>query len=253
MKFASLGSGSRGNAVLIQAGPTRVLLDCGFSVAQTEYRLARLGERPDELDAILISHEHTDHILGVAGLSRKYKLPVWLTAGTFDACRDRDFHAVHLIDAHQSFELGGLHVQAFPIPHDARDPCQFVFEADRWRLGVLTDCGVVTPRIAKLLNDCDALVLECNHDAELLQNGPYHASLKARITGGRGHLANHQAGALLAQLKLPRLQHLMAAHLSRTNNRPRLAAATLAGALGCEQGWVRVAHQTVGSQCCELC
>jgi phosphoribosyl 1,2-cyclic phosphodiesterase len=246
MRFASLGSGSRGNATLVEAGATLVMIDCGFSCRETERRLAQLGRTPSELNAILVTHEHGDHIRGVPLLARKYNLPVWMTRGTRRMLKDDRMPCVHHFDGHSGFSIGMLEVLPFTVPHDACEPCQFAFEYQRLRLGVLTDTGRMTPHILAALQGCDALLLECNHDADMLASGPYSAALKTRVGGSLGHLSNAQAGSLLSQLDTSRLQHLVAAHLSDKNNRPALARAALAGVLECEPGWIGIADQDEG-------
>ncbi len=246
MRFASLGSGSRGNATLVEAGDTLLLVDCGFSVAETRRRLERLGHSPEALAGILVTHEHGDHIRGVAPLARRYGLPVWLTAGTAGQCPDTDFGDLRLFNGHDPFEIGGIRVEPFPVPHDAREPCQFVFGDGACRLGLLTDTGSLTEHILRSLAGCDGLVLECNHDERMLAEGPYPPMLKRRVGGRFGHLSNTQAAQLLAGLDTSRLRHLVAAHLSEKNNRPQLAVAALSAALGCEPGWIQVADQDEG-------
>ena len=246
MRFASLGSGSRGNATLVESGATRVLVDCGFSCRETERRLARLGRTPDQLAALLVTHEHGDHVRGVPLLARKYGLPVWLTRGTCGMLRDTDLPVVRHFDGHSSMEIGDLHIKPFTVPHDAREPCQFVFDDGRRRLGLLTDTGRITPHIIESLDGCDALLLECNHDTDMLADGPYPAALKRRVGGQLGHLSNDQAGTLLTALDTSCLQHLVAAHLSDKNNRPALAQAALGSALDCAEDWIGVADQDAG-------
>lgn len=246
MRFASLGSGSEGNGLVVEAGHTRVLMDCGFGLADTVSRLARLGLQPDELAGIVVTHEHGDHIGGVGRLARKYKLPVWLTAGTLGMAQDLDGVAVQLIDSHAAFVVEALEIQPYPVPHDAREPVQYVFSDGAKRLGVLTDSGCSTPHIEAMLTGVEALVLECNHDAAMLESGPYPASLKRRVGGRFGHLENSQSAALLEKLKHDRLQCVMAAHVSRKNNTTALARRALAQVLDCADDDVRVACQTAG-------
>ena len=246
MRFASLGSGSRGNATLVEAGTTLVMVDCGFSCRETERRLLQLGRTPAELSAILVTHEHGDHVRGVPLLARKYDLPVWMTRGTQRMLKDDKLPYVYHFDGHSRFSIGALQVQPFTVPHDACEPCQFTFEHEQLRLGVLTDTGRMTPHILECLQGCDALLLECNHDAGMLAGGPYSDTLKTRVGGSLGHLSNAQAGTLLSQLDTSRLQHLVAAHLSDKNNRPALAQAALAAVLTCEPDWIGVAGQEEG-------
>lgn len=248
MRFASLGSGSRGNAMVIESGSTRVLLDCGFSVRETVKRLERLAVSPESLSAILVTHEHGDHVAGVFKLARRYAIPVWLTYGTMMAVRaeDRVSVQVEVLDGLAVHALGDLAIRPYPVPHDAREPVQFVFSDGSGRLGVLTDTGSLTTHMLDVLTACDALVLECNHDREMLACSDYPVVLKNRISGRLGHLDNDTAAALLKQIDVSRLQHIVAAHLSEQNNCAELARAAIAGALNCETHWVGVAGQQEG-------
>lgn len=247
IRFASLGSGSRGNALLVEAGQTLVLLDCGFTLKETIRRLARLGLEPDNLDAILVTHEHADHVGGVGVLARKFDIPVWLTHGTYGQA-EKSLHdlPVHLFESHQNFSIGDIEISPFPVPHDAREPVQFVFGDGGFRLGVLTDAGCSTPYMEHMLNRCHALFLECNHDAAMLQNGSYPASLKQRVGGRLGHLDNAAAATLLGKLEAGLLQHVVAAHLSEKNNLPELAQQALSEAINCSEDWIAVANQELG-------
>ncbi len=247
MRFALLGSGSEGNALVVQVGTTLLLMDCGFSVTETISRLARLGLQADQLSGILVTHEHGDHIAGVARLARKFALPVWLTHGTLRT-QNAAFAqlAVTEINPHAAFALGAIEVHPYLVPHDATEPVQYVFGDGATRLGVLTDTGHATPHIEAMLTGCEALVLECNHDAEMLRNGRYPLSLKQRVGGRFGHLNNQQSAELLARLDNSRLQHIVAAHLSQQNNLPELAVSALSQVLGCEQGWIALADQQQG-------
>jgi phosphoribosyl 1,2-cyclic phosphodiesterase len=254
MCFASLGSGSEGNALVVAVGTktaarqTQVLMDCGFGLQDTIQRLASLGLSPGELSGIVVTHEHGDHIGGVARLARKYNLPVWLTHGTLRA-QEKAFAGIadiREIDPRQAFMIGDIEVIPYPVPHDAAEPVQFVFSDGARRLGVLTDSGCCTAHIQQTLSGCDALVLECNHDVEMLMNGDYPYSLKQRVGGRFGHLNNDESAGILASLDISRLQHLIAAHLSRRNNTPELAVRALSAAAGCEASWVGVATQEDG-------
>jgi len=246
MRFASLGSGSRGNALLIESGATRILVDCGFSARELERRMAVLGVEAGALDAIVVTHEHGDHIAGVGVMARRYQLPVWLTAGTGAAGRLSDLPRVSRFSCHEPFAIGDCEIRPFPVPHDAREPAQFVFSDGARRLGLFTDSGCSTPHIEERLSDCDALVVECNHDPELLATGRYPPPLKARVGGGLGHLSNRQAAEVVRRVGHQRLQHLIAAHLSEENNRPHLAREALAAAAGCGPEWIGIADQAAG-------
>lgn len=252
MRFASLGSGSRGNATVICEHHTNVLVDCGFSVTQVEKRLARLGVNPSQLHAILLTHEHADHYGSAARLSRKYRIPVWLTYGTFATRLKPELDDPHYFHAHERFELRDISASPFPVVHDAREPCQFVFDNGVAKLGILTDTGTVTPHIIQSLSDCDALMVECNYDPDLLRNGPYPERLKDRISSDYGHLSNAQACALLQRLKPIKLRHLVAAHLSEQNNRPELAIEALSAGSGCHRDEVLVADQETGFSWLEI-
>ncbi len=249
MRFASLGSGSAGNATLVEAGGTRLLLDCGFSIREMAVRLARLNLYPEQLSGIVVTHEHDDHAKGVFKLAARYNLSVWLTYGTYRRC-ERYMPPqpvnIQIIDAHTPFLIEGIEVRPYPVPHDAREPAQFVFGDGDQTLGVLTDVGSVTPHIVQMLNTCDALMLECNHDLDMLRNGPYAQSLKKRVGGGLGHLDNQSSARLLSQLDYGRFRHVVAAHLSETNNTPQLAQQALAEVMGCETTWIAVANQAQG-------
>ncbi len=250
MRFASLGSGSAGNATLIEAGETRLLLDCGFSVKETVARLARLALSPEQLSGILVTHEHDDHAKGAFKFAAQYQIPIWLTHGTRVMC-ERYLPAkldlkLHVIDGHSDFNILDVWVQPFPVPHDARQPSQFVFGDGDVKLGVLTDVGSITPHIVNMLQACDALMLECNHDVEMLRTGPYAQALKRRVGGDLGHLDNQTTAQLVRTLDTRKLKHMVAAHLSEKNNTPDLAKQALAGALNCETDWIGIAHQTEG-------
>ncbi|MGE5666943.1 MAG: MBL fold metallo-hydrolase [Betaproteobacteria bacterium] len=248
MRFASLGSGSEGNGLVVEAGGTRVLIDCGFGVRDTVARLARLGVEPDSVSAILVTHEHSDHVGGVPAFAARYRIPVWLTFGTLQVVGERFARAerIYGFDSHDAFGIGELEIRPFPVPHDAREPVQFVVGDGGHRLGVLTDLGVSTPHVETNLSGCDALVLECNHDPGMLAESDYPYALKQRIAGRLGHLDNEAAASLLASLDTSRLRHVVAAHLSQQNNTPDRARAALAGALDCLPDWIGIADQADG-------
>ncbi len=230
MRFASLGSGSRGNATLVEAGETRLLVDCGYTLREFERRLAALELAAEALTAILVTHEHSDHVRGVGPVARRYGLPVWTSAGTAHAAALGDLPALHrFASSAGAFRIGDIEIAPCAVPHDAREPCQFVFSAAGRRLGVLTDTGQPTPHIVASLQGVDALLLECNHDTDMLANGPYPPALRARVGGPLGHLSNGQAAALLQRIDHHRLSRLVAGHLSEKNNHPELAEAALLG------------------------
>ncbi len=246
MRFASLGSGSHGNATLVEAGATRLMIDCGFSCKETEKRLQQLEVAPDSIDAILVTHEHSDHISGVARYSRRYGTPVWMTPGTEAVHQGGEVAELNLFNSHRSFRIGDMDIQPFPVPHDAREPCQFVFSDGQHRLGLLTDTGSITRHMVEALEGVDALILEFNHDPGMLADGPYPPGLKARVGGDFGHLSNRQAADLLGRLDLGRLKLLVAAHLSEKNNHPDLAREHVERALGGQPADIHIADQLVG-------
>lgn len=247
MRFAYLGSGSQGNGLLVESQGSRVLLDCGFTLKEATARLSRLGVAGGDISAIVVTHEHDDHLGGVGRLARKYRIPVWATYGTV-RCSAGSLEGVDLrfIEGYRAFSVGALNIQPYPVPHDAGEPAQFVFGDGHRRLGVLTDAGVTTDHMREVLTGCDALALECNHDLDLLRAGPYPPPLRQRIAGRLGHLDNGTAARFLASLDRTRLQHIVAVHLSLQNNAPDLARTALAQALGCSTDWIGVADQFTG-------
>ena len=244
--FTSLGSGSKGNATLVSDGETWVLVDCGFGLRETERRLARLGVHPRQLDAVLVTHEHGDHLRGVGPLARRHAVPVYLTPGTWLSGRLGEVPQRHWITPQSRFAIKGLTVDPVTVPHDAREPVQFRFEAGGRRLGVLTDLGHPSEHVISAFAGCDALVLECNHDVQMIAEGPYPPRLKRRVGGHWGHLANGQAAALLKRLGLDRLQRIVCSHLSEHNNRPELALEALTPLLDGDDSRLTVAAQDQG-------
>ena len=254
MRFGCLGSGSKGNAWLVEAGDTRILVDCGFGIRETGRRMNRLGIDVASLAAILVTHEHSDHGRGAAKVAQAARCPVWLSHGShamLEAVGDAPA-SPRILEGHQAFAVGDLEIMPYPVPHDAREPVQFVFSDGARRFGLLTDAGHVTAHMERVLEGCDALALECNHDVAKLEAGGYPAALKRRILGRYGHLDNAAAAALLARVAGKTLRHVVAAHLSEENNAPELARAALAGALGCEAHWIGVADQETGLDWREL-
>lgn len=246
MEFAVLGSGSGGNCSLVRHGRTCLMVDNGFSVAETEKRLVRLRTEPESVSAILVTHEHGDHISGVARFAARYDIPVWMTPGSYAFAQHKGLPNAGLLMLSEPLVIGDLEVLPVAVPHDSREPAQYVFSDGARRFGLLTDLGRITPHVIECYSGLDALMLEANHDSEMLANGPYPHRLKRRVAGNYGHLSNGQAADLLAAADVSRLQHIVAAHLSEHNNRPELARRALAAALGCEEDWIGIAHQDDG-------
>ena len=250
MRFASLASGSSGNCLVAEADRTVVLIDCGLSLTETERRLARLGLEPSQVSAILITHEHSDHAAGSFEFAAAHRVTVYLTHGTLGALKAEgkalDGVCCSMVNGRQSYFIDGLQLTPFTVPHDAREPVQYVLSDGAARLGVITDIGISTPHVEKMLSGLDALVLECNYDHDLLWNGGYPRWLKERIAGPFGHLDNRESERLLAAVDRSKLKHVIGAHLSQQNNRPALARAALARAMGCEEKWIELATQEEG-------
>lgn len=228
MEFASLGSGSSGNGVLIRQADALLLVDCGFTMKEATIRMEKLGVHPSELSAVLVTHEHGDHMGGVGPLSRKYKLPVWMTHGTWEGGK-RKVQPSSWVYPEHAFTIGGIRVLPVLVPHDAREPVQFIFTSCSetstgealQSLGVLTDLGHISEHVADAYQQCTALMLEANHDLEMLRTGPYPPSLKRRVSGQWGHLNNDQGRALAARYlceENARLSLLVWSHVSQQNN-----------------------------------
>ena len=245
MRFAVLGSGSRGNGTLVASNDTYVLVDCGFSLRETERRLARLGVSAHQLSAILVTHEHADHVHGVGLLSRRYNLPVYLSSGTLRGMR-KPVEAAGYLTGGQGLQLGALNIDVVSVYHDALEPTQFVFNDGRRRFGVLTDLGSYCPAILQSYQGLDALMIEANHCRDMLARGHYPSFLKQRVGGEMGHLNNHQAASLVSELGWQGLQHLVLAHLSSKNNLPHLARQCFVDTLGCDPDWLQLADQDSG-------
>ncbi|HIF18205.1 MAG TPA: MBL fold metallo-hydrolase [Cycloclasticus sp.] len=250
MRFASLGSGSRGNSTLVQHGNTLLMIDNGFSTKEADKRMAKLGVSGEDISAILVTHEHADHLGGVARYARRYGMPVWASHGTASMIKDLD--GVECFNSHQSFELGEFSIEPILVPHDAREPTQFIFKSNELKLGVMTDTGSITQHMVEALTGCDALLLECNYDREMLLNGAYPESLKRRVVGDWGHLDNLQSVDLLKQLETKKLQHLVLAHVSEKNNSHELVLDCVSAAIQCDRARLKVIDQDDGLDWCTL-
>jgi phosphoribosyl 1,2-cyclic phosphodiesterase len=202
-----------------------------------------VDRRPRDVTSVLVTHEHTEHAQGVATISKRHNTPEWMTAGTASALPT--IPRLRELSCHRPLTIGAIEVQPYPVPHDAREPCQFTFAAAGRRLGMLSDAGHVTPHMVERLTDCDALALECNHDLESLQNGAYPESLKARVSSRFGHLNNHQTTELLRRLDATRVQWVLGLHLSERNNSPEHVRTTLKPALDNARYPLHLASQDV--------
>jgi phosphoribosyl 1,2-cyclic phosphodiesterase len=252
LRFASLGSGSRGNSLLIELNETLLMVDCGLSLKAVEERLRVLGRTPLDVTALLVTHEHADHIQGVARFARRYNTPVWMTPGTGSTAATTGISRRHTLNCHRELEIGEITVQPFPVPHDAREPCQFAFAGAGRRLGVLSDTGHITSHITERLAGCDALALEANHDLEALRRGPYPASVKQRVASSLGHLNNTQAAQLVETVNHPELQWVVALHISEQNNSHDTVRDFLTPALTRGEQSLHLAEQNTPSEWLEI-
>ena len=220
-----LGSGSKGNAVYISDGTTAVLVDAGFSGIEIQRRMAARGLNPADLDAILVTHEHGDHIHGVGVLSRRFKLPVYLNARTAKAGSGPlgRLHRSRYFEGGKPFTIGDINLHPFSISHDADDPVGFTAACNGIKIGIATDLGIATHVVKAHLQHCALLIIEANHDPEMLENGPYPWPLKQRVSGRTGHLSNDASRELLEAVQHGGLTHVILAHLSEVNNTPNHA------------------------------
>lgn len=252
MRFCSLGSGSGGNATIVEARDGlrthRVAIDCGFSLREFEARLARAGLQASELDAVFVTHEHGDHVGCALTLARRHALPLWTSRGTWRAIGGADETGLDIRFARdgEPVDIGALRLLPYTVPHDAAEPLQLRCSDGATSLGVLTDAGSTTAHLLEHLRGCRALLLECNHDGEMLARSRYPASLKARIGGSHGHLSNASAAQILGECLHEGLRHIVAAHLSEQNNTPALAREALAGACGAAPSDILVADPAEG-------
>ena len=256
MRFAVLGSGSKGNCLYVESGGTAILVDAGFTGKEITRRLALIDRRPEQVAAIFLTHEHSDHIAGAGVLSRRLAIPVYANHGTVLGAEAKmgQAHAWREFASGDRLEIGGLSLHSFAVSHDARDPLGFVIADGVCQLASCTDTGCATNLIRARLMACQALVLEFNHDPDMLKNGPYPLDLQQRIRSRHGHLANAQAGELLRELLHGGLRQVVPAHLSETNNAPALALAAARAALGGDwDGSLLVARQDQPTPLIEIC
>lgn len=248
MQIHILASGSTGNAIFLQFGSTKVLVDAGISARRIERGLAELGIRAADLDGILVTHEHSDHICGLDVLVRRHQIPVYARSAAWDFISCRPKLPLHCCQSFNgAFDLGMVRVEPFSISHDAADPVGFSFLYGQKRCVVATDLGMVTPEVENSLHNAQVLILESNHDLDMLHRGPYPPYLKQRIRSNKGHLSNHDAGKVLTRLKRREPMHVFLAHLSQQNNHPRLAEQTVTRFLcqgGCQIGEEVILHPT---------
>ena len=252
LRFKNLGSGSSGNATLVEATDSltvRVLVDCGLGLKNLVNRLAQAGVQPSEITALFITHEHADHIGCARSLARRYRIPVWMSHGTYVALGSPDFDGLlELAKDDEVIDLGGLQIMPFTVPHDAKEPLQLSCTDGSAKLGILTDLGHATAHVLAHLQGCHALMLECNHDSDLLENSSYPTFLKRRVGGLYGHLSNAAAADIALKLAHPGLKQVVAAHLSEQNNRSILVHGVLAEALSCISSDIVVATPDNGTQ-----
>jgi phosphoribosyl 1,2-cyclic phosphodiesterase len=233
MRFVPLGSGSGGNATLVELGSMRLLVDAGLSARVLAQRLRGLGVEPESVDAILLTHEHTDHVRGAELFSRRHGVPVAAFHETLEAmnCSHVHFAAWIPLSDNGGDRVGEVDVESFAVPHDAARPVGFVLQGAGLRIGIATDLGHVTTLVRERLRGCQVLMLESNHDEEMLRDGPYPWHIKQRVAGRMGHLSNADAAVLLRQVVDESCRSVVLAHLSEKNNRPELARRSAAAAL----------------------
>lgn len=253
LRFKNLGSGSTGNATVVE-GRTgtvarRLLIDCGFGLRQLQARLAQAQLQPEDLDAVFITHEHSDHIGCALSLVTRHRIPIWMSQGTYAAIGAPDLEGLlHLAHDMHAIDLGTFQALPFTVPHDAREPLQVRCSDGVRHLAVLTDLGHASAHVLQQLRGCHAIMIEANHDPDLLAASRYPAFLKRRVAGPYGHLANTAAAEILRAVRHPALQHVVAAHLSVQNNAPPLARQALSGALGWPEAAIAVASPVQGTE-----
>ena len=253
VEFTILGSGSSGNAAYLEAGNTRLLVDCGFSARQIKQRLATIERIPDRLDGILITHEHTDHVAGLKNLAGKLDIPVYCNRHTSEEISriHKTSFDFRLFETGKSFEVGDVGVDTFSVPHDAIDPVGFLLHTPKGRIGVLTDLGHGTRLVANRMRSANVLMLETNHDVDLLRDCPHRPwHLKQRIMGRHGHLSNEGAAEFAETFLHADLHHIFCVHLSGECNTPELATGDIDAMLqrnGATHTQVTITNQTIPS------
>jgi phosphoribosyl 1,2-cyclic phosphodiesterase len=224
VRVCVLGSGSKGNCTLLATEKTRLLIDAGLSCRETYARLAAIGEPVDGLDAVVVSHEHTDHIYGLRVLALDGKLPIYISRPTHEVVSwDARIQSFEHFAASEKFSIGDIEVTPFPIPHDAVDPVAFTFDTQGIRISLVTDLGYIPEVVKQRVKGCHCLIFESNHDLDMLKVGPYPWFVKQRVMSRHGHLSNNATAAFLAEDFDGRAQVLVLAHLSETNNHPEIA------------------------------
>ncbi|UCD77728.1 MAG: MBL fold metallo-hydrolase [Desulfobacterales bacterium] len=232
LAICTLASGSKGNATYISDGQTSILIDAGLSGIELQRRLTSRGLDPADLNAIIVSHEHSDHTKGVGILSRRYKLPVYINQPTQSASAELGrLHEIRPFECGTTFSIRNLSIHPFSISHDAEDPAGFTIGCNGTRMAIATDLGIATAMVKEHLKQCSLLILEANHDPQMLETGPYPWPLKQRIQSRVGHLSNADSKKLLHELQHEKLQHVILAHLSEINNTPHKAFAEVSHAL----------------------
>jgi|TARA_B110000971_G_scaffold189259_1_gene199504 phosphoribosyl 1,2-cyclic phosphodiesterase len=250
MRLCSLGSGSSGNSFIVQDDSTTLLVDCGFGLSETVTRLDRYGLKPDQLNGILLTHEHEDHVKGAFSFSNKYNIPIYLSHGTFKMCKKRinenyDIN-FNIISGAKSFIINDIEVTPIPVPHDAREPFQYKFESNLKSIAIITDLGFITNHLIKSLKDIKGLVIEFNHDKNMLLDSDYPQSLKDRVSGMYGHLENMESIKLLKSINHRNIKWIAAAHLSEKNNDENLVKRLISDATMKEDGSIKVIDQMNG-------